>query len=186
MGIAKHIFRAHRLDARQKRLLGRAIGSLVLSASVVRLLPFRRAIRFGSVPQAADKPRDSAGVIADHVWAVRAAARSLPIRAKCLQQGLALQRLLRRAGVDAILHYGIAHDPVGELTAHVWIAVGGEIILGGEERRISVAWQRIRDARGLWAFRVARPQRHRAPRAEKARLGRGRRCHRRPVRNSLP
>ena len=51
----------------------------------------------------------------------------------CIQQGLALQWMLRRRGVDARLHYGIAKDERGELQAHVWVAAGGEVVIGGAE-----------------------------------------------------
>lgn len=46
-----------------------------------------------------------------------------------MQEALALQWLLRRRGVPSLLHYGI--DPVGaELSAHVWVSLQGEILIG--------------------------------------------------------
>lgn len=68
------------------------------------------------------------------VWAVEAIARRLPWRTVCIQKGLAVQRLLRSSGVDAILHYGARRAPdSGELEAHVWVTVAGEAVIGGEE-----------------------------------------------------
>lgn len=41
--------------------------------------------------------------------------------------------MLRRRGVDAVLHYGIAREEAGELQAHVWVAAGDAIVVGGAE-----------------------------------------------------
>jgi hypothetical protein len=120
----------HRLSGEQRRLLLRAAGLLTIASAIVALLPFRRALSFGSVGLG----RKSAPGMADFVWAVKAAARRLPWRTKCIEQGLALQRMLRLAGVDAVLHYGARHDPHSrKLEAHVWVSVGGEAVIGGEE-----------------------------------------------------
>ena len=55
----------------------------------------------------------------------------MPFRAVCLQQALACQIMLRRRGVEARLHYGVA---IGErLEAHVWVSVGNRIVIGEEE-----------------------------------------------------
>jgi hypothetical protein len=52
----------------------------------------------------------------------------------CIEKGLATQRMLREAGIDAVLHYGARHaDDSGKLQAHVWVSVAGETIIGGEE-----------------------------------------------------
>jgi hypothetical protein len=50
----------------------------------------------------------------------------------CIEQGLAAQRMLRSAGAEAVLHYGAQHEPA-KLAAHVWVSVGGTIVIGGEE-----------------------------------------------------
>lgn len=62
---------------------------------------------------------------------MEAAARRMPFRALCFERGLTLQRMLRRRGEPARLHYGIA--PGGMLKAHVWVTLHGRTILGGEE-----------------------------------------------------
>ena len=77
-------------------------------------------------------PGDAAAV-RDACWAVEAAARRVPWRTVCFQKGLALHWMLRRRGVDARLHYGIGHDETGELEAHVWVAAGGTVLIGGLE-----------------------------------------------------
>ena len=68
------------------------------------------------------------------MWAIEAAARRLPWRTKCIEQGLAAQRLLRSAGFDAQLHYGARHAPDSKaLQAHVWTAVDGQVMIGANE-----------------------------------------------------
>lgn len=70
----------------------------------------------------------------DCVWAVEAAGQRLPWRTMCIQKGLAVQRLLRSGGVDAVLHYGAARTKdTGKLEAHVWVSVEGVTVIGGEE-----------------------------------------------------
>lgn len=52
----------------------------------------------------------------------------------CIEQGLAGQRMLRAAGHDATLHYGVRPPTgLGPLQAHVWITIDDEILLGGED-----------------------------------------------------
>jgi hypothetical protein len=42
--------------------------------------------------------------------------------------------MLRRRGVDAILHYGVKlPKPSGELLAHVWVSVDGRVLLGAPQ-----------------------------------------------------
>ena len=129
MRLANLIVRGHRLGRRRQLLLARAAGALVAAAAAVRFLPFQRAIRFGCVRARGARPAE----VGDHLWAVEAAAKLVPVRAKCIEKGLAVQRLLRRGGVDAILHYGVGRAEGGDLNAHVWVTVGGHPVIGGEE-----------------------------------------------------
>jgi hypothetical protein len=123
------LVRLRRLPVTQKRLLLRAILCLTAASAAVALLPFRRAIRFGSVPL-----RHHRVSAEEAVWAIEAAARRLPWRAMCIEKGLAVQRILRSAGAEAILHYGARHHPdTGGLEAHVWVTVDGRAVIGGEE-----------------------------------------------------
>ena len=70
----------------------------------------------------------------DCLWAVDAAARRLPWRTMCIEKGLAVQRLLRRNGIDARLHYGARNNAYRDrLEAHVWVTVDGRAVIGGEE-----------------------------------------------------
>ena len=131
MAKASVITRWVRLSRRRRALLAEAVLAVAAASAAIRFRPFKRAISMGSLPLTDQPP---GGDITDDVrWAVETAGRNVPWRAMCIQQGLALQWMLRRRGVDARLHYGIAKDEGGELQAHVWVAAGGEVVIGGAE-----------------------------------------------------
>lgn len=119
------------LDRRDQLLSGEAMASLALMSAAVAILPFRRAIRLGAGVTAVGSA-DEAAVIRRIVWGVARVARVVPWRALCLQQGLAVQVMLRRRGVDAVLRYGVGNGPDGELAAHVWVTVGTTAVIGGD------------------------------------------------------
>ena len=118
------------LPRQRRRLLVRAVVALTASSAAVALLPFRSAIAFGSVGVKRRRQAEPA----NYVWAIEVAARRLNWRTMCIQKGLAVQRLLRKDGVDAVLHYGARRHPEsGKLQAHVWVTVADEVIIGGSE-----------------------------------------------------
>lgn len=110
-------------------MLLRAVVLLGLASAAVALLPFRIAVRFGCsrLGRARASPDET-------VWAIEAASRRLPWRTMCIEKGLAVQRMLRSGGLEAVLHYGARHHPeTGNLEAHVWVTVGGQPVVGGME-----------------------------------------------------
>lgn len=122
------IHRLRSMSAARRRLLAEAVRELAFVSAALAVLPFRRAIRLGervSRDHAGIDPRDAA-------WAVAAAARRVPWRTVCIQQGIALHRMLRRRGLDATLHYGIGRTEGSDLNAHVWVSLAGEVLIGGE------------------------------------------------------
>ena len=95
------------------------------------VLPFAaRARALRSAPRAASRWR--AAPPSEIRWAVLAAARRLP-GTRCLPRALALQALLRQAGVASELRIGVAKDPRGGLVAHAWVDCGGEPFLADED-----------------------------------------------------
>lgn len=104
---------------------------LALGAAALQLksLPFERVMRC-EAPTAAGMLTQ--GEIARLVWAVIAARRRSWLRAVCIESALALRSMLRRRGVASTLHYGIRNDPGEGLKAHVWLSLGGKILIGGE------------------------------------------------------
>jgi hypothetical protein len=127
---ARPLMRFRQLTGERRRLLLRAACVLSAASAVVALFPFRRSIRFGSIPLGRARP----SLATDCVWAVEIVARRLPWRAMCIEKGLAVQRMLRSSGVDAVLHYGARLSlQMRQLEAHVWVTVDGHTIIGGEE-----------------------------------------------------
>lgn len=128
---ASNLFeRWNRLSGSRKRLLAEAVVALGAASVAVRMMPFKRAVRLGARRLAGSEAPD---LIGDARWAVETAARYIPWRAVCFQRGIALQWMLRRRGVDALLHYGVGCDEAGELQAHVWVAANDRVVIGGEE-----------------------------------------------------
>ncbi len=113
----------------RRKLLLIAATTVARASAMVALLPFKRVVRFGSTPLGGRR----ALTVKDCVWAVEAASARLPCRTKCIEKGLAVQRMLRAHGVDARLHYGARMDPgSSKVEAHVWVSVDGAIVIGGE------------------------------------------------------
>ena len=77
-----------RLGPHKRRLLLEAAAVLAVATAAVRWLPFRHAVQLGSRRHGRVK---DALLVADVSWAVKTAARHLPWKAVCIQQGIALQ-----------------------------------------------------------------------------------------------
>ena len=123
------ITRFWRLTPERRRLLLDAIETLCLVSILLRF-SFRRTLRFG---QASPRSASAEAIVENCVWAIETAARLVPVRAKCIEQGIALQRMLRKRGVEARLHYGARTSPNKNVEAHVWVTVDSTAVLGGEE-----------------------------------------------------
>ena len=61
--------------------------------------------------------------------AVRSSSRYVP-RASCLTQAFAVAILLRRRGQHSQLKIGVNKDANEKFTAHAWIEINGQIIIG--------------------------------------------------------
>jgi hypothetical protein len=124
-----------RLSGSNRLMLAEALVSLSSASLAINLLPFRRTVEAMKVrlrdvePESEEQQR----LIAQCRWAVLAWADRVPWRAVCFQRGLALHLMLRRRGIRSILHYGVAQSEKHGLRAHVWIDVGDQTVLGGEE-----------------------------------------------------
>lgn len=107
-----------------------AWAALAAASLVTRLLPFKTYIKLGSVPLR--RTPTTSGELAARL--VENIGNKAPFRAVCLQRGLALQWMLRRRGLDAILHYGIRMSQ-DNLDAHVWVSLGGEVVIGAPQHQ---------------------------------------------------
>lgn len=127
--------RIRALSPRQGALLAEAMAVLAVSAFVVAAIPFRRIAGLAGRAPPRGGPEGEARrlLIRDVRWAVGASARRAPWRAKCFEQGLAAQWMLRRRGIPVSLHYGVAQAE-GKLTAHVWGRTGEIDVIGCENK----------------------------------------------------
>src|ERR1700730_2430119 len=65
-------------------------------------------------------------------WAVESVGEKPRMNSLCLPRGLAAYAMLRRRGIASRLCLGVARE--GEaLSAHAWIELGQEVIVGGGE-----------------------------------------------------
>jgi hypothetical protein len=113
-------------------LLAEALPTLAAASLAIRILPFRTvaaaAARVGRGAVAQDPERVRQARLAVQAW-----ARRVPWRAVCFQQGLALHLMLRRRGIASVLNYGVRKKEGDGLAAHVWVDVGSDTVIGGEE-----------------------------------------------------
>ena len=114
---------------------GRTVEAMVLLLAVrllLGLLPFRQVLallRMG--PGHGPRGRQSAAEAAQVGRAVARAARHAPFRAVCLQQAFAATLMLRRRGLAATVHLGVAREaPGADLTAHAWSRCGDIPVTG--------------------------------------------------------
>lgn len=122
-----------RAPAARRRLAIEAVGELI-RARIDTALPAahytRRLGRLGTRAMPAG-PGDEA-LAAEIGSIVAAAARAMPFRARCLQQALAVRRMLSRRGVPATVYLGVARsgtaDAIG--AAHAWVEAGGRVVSG--------------------------------------------------------
>ena len=124
-------FRLARLGPSDWLLLAEALAALALASLAIALLPFRKVAAAASAP-GRGPPRHDAETVRRVRGVVQGWARRVPWRAVCFQRGLALHWMLRRRGIPSVLLYGARRQGDG-LSAHVWVDVDGETVIGGEE-----------------------------------------------------
>jgi hypothetical protein len=125
------------LTAVERNLFLRAWFWLTTIRIMLWVLPFQRLS--GLLRRLVPQSHGLAG--ADQEEALRLAravtkASDYVPKATCLPQALAVQALLRREGLSADLHIGVAKDEKGEFQAHAWLENRGTIIIGDYELQI--------------------------------------------------
>lgn len=115
----------------QRRTLEAATCLLVVRLALA-LLPLPQALRlFGAVQREAGAGRQAAHQAEDVGRAIARAARHVPFRAVCLQQAFAALLMLRRRGLTATVHLGLAREGARDLKAHAW-SRSGEVPVTGD------------------------------------------------------
>ena len=122
-----------RMTWQDRLTLGEAIVWLAIAGLIIAVVPFRHFGCFAALPVRKLPPADEARNLMRRQirWAIVTAARRVPWRALCIQQGLAAQFMLRRRGIPSVLYYGAALRE-GDLKAHVWVRDGNIDVIGGE------------------------------------------------------
>jgi Transglutaminase-like superfamily len=107
---------------------------LAIAGFAIAVLPFRNIGLLAARPIRRPKPPDHVRLtkVGRIRWAIVAAAKRVPWRAVCFQQGLAAQFMLRRHGIPSVLYYGAAQDDRSGLSTHVWVRDGDLDVVGGE------------------------------------------------------
>ena len=123
--------RALSLPAREQGQALEAAAVLACANLALKLYPFSKAIALGSLATNPGSGGDG-DLISSVVRAIRRASYAAPWRTVCIHEGIAGQWMLRRRGIPAVLCYG-TRQPDGKLQSHVWIRVGDDIVIGGEE-----------------------------------------------------
>jgi hypothetical protein len=123
-----------KLSQSDRLLLVESMFWLALAWIAIAALPFRYVGRLASraTHQQVPGPQVRVAIVKRVRWAIYACARRVPWRAKCFEQGLAAQFMLRRRGVPSIVYYGAAPDNLRGLSAHVWVRDGDVDVIGCE------------------------------------------------------
>lgn len=136
--IRRRLVRFGQIGNRHRLLLAEAVGWLLLARLALVLVPFPRLARrlgtFVSPQEAraaqARQPRSPELVARTEMvgWAITRAARYVPFKAVCLPQAMAARIMLKRRGVESVMHFGAAKGHDKPLEAHAWLdAVGVEV-----------------------------------------------------------
>jgi len=123
---------ALRLSWGQRLFVARSWAWLVVMAAVLRVFGFRRAQALAEQPSGTWTPREDLASASASARLVHAAGRWTPFRTTCLVQSLVLTRLLRRQGLGAELHIGVA-KPEGRFAAHAWVEHSGVTLNEGPD-----------------------------------------------------
>lgn len=107
--------------------------ALSVAWAAIKLLPFKVLMRTTSVGRVKGNrsAADTRAIGNDVRCAIKRAARRLPWTIVCFPEGLAAHWMLRSRGENSRLHYGLRPSQA-QLSAHVWVMLAGETIVGEE------------------------------------------------------
>ena len=121
------------LDGADKWLLLRAVAWLAIARIMLVVLPFRRlAARLSARSDFAQVEPDPE-LLQRIGRAVAIAANQVPWRSDCFPQTIAARMLLRRHGIESIVHIGVERVGDDELNGHAWLTCGETVVTGGTE-----------------------------------------------------
>lgn len=113
------------LPGREQRLIVEAVLSLLAVRFAFAVLSFPKALQLLRIVQGEPGRGRVAAEACEVGRAIARAARYAPFRAVCLQQAFAALLILRRRGLAATVHLGLAREAgAGTLKAHAWCRCG--------------------------------------------------------------
>lgn len=121
-----------RASGRRRGVIFEAVWELI-RARIDTLRPAEHyTSRLGRLDAEAAEPTDEqAGRAADIGRLVERVARWLPFKTLCLQQAIAVRRMLDRRGVPAVVYLGLAKEARGgQREAHAWVKTGPRVVSG--------------------------------------------------------
>jgi hypothetical protein len=138
--IRRLLRRFGQVDNRRRGLLAEAVTYLFAARLALIFIPFPRLARHLGTFVPPTDPRvlqtkavatDGQALLAEDIgWAVTRAARYVPFRAVCLPQAMAARVMLRRRGVESVMHFGAAKGTEKPLDAHAWLDAAGVEVTG--------------------------------------------------------
>ncbi len=140
-GLIRRLLRRFgQVDNRRRALLAEAVAYLFAARLALIFIPFPRLARLLGTfvpptdPRAAQAETgaapDQAELAADIGWAVTRSARYVPFKAVCLPQAMAARVMLKRRGVQSVMHFGAAKGTDKPLDAHAWLDAAGVEVTG--------------------------------------------------------
>jgi hypothetical protein len=106
---------------------------LSLAGLALRCLSFAQVVRLVARPAVRPITAPKPGEAVRIGWAVDAATHRAPWRVLCFERGLAAFFMLRLRRRTPTLLYGARNDDSRGPSAHVWVQLGGQDVVGGEE-----------------------------------------------------
>jgi Transglutaminase-like superfamily len=140
-GFGWRIRRAAAVGWRRRTALVQAIALLPAVSVQLRLQGYRATVdRFDRGRSDPRRPRgrgdgDSASVVGELAYVVRAAARIVP-DATCLRRSIVLRHLLAQEGIASTVRLGVRPGPGGGLSFHAWVVVD-ETVVSEPERLVA-------------------------------------------------
>ena len=142
--LRRRLVRFTQVGHRRRAVLLEAVAWLLVARLSLIFVPFPRlARRLGTLVaptdaralRATSDDRDEAHIAEEVGWAVTRAARHVPFNAVCLPQAMAARIMLKRRGVDSVLHFGarIGQDKIAQdkpIDAHAWLDAAGVEVTG--------------------------------------------------------
>ena len=138
--IRRRLRRFGEIDNRRRALLAEAVACLLAARLVLIFVPFPRLARHlgvfvpptdARVSQARTAAATDQSRRAEEIgWAVTRAARYVPFKAVCLPQAMAARVMLKRRGVESVMHFGTAKGRDKPIDAHAWLDAAGVEVTG--------------------------------------------------------